>query len=353
MVWLRMRYFILSPDKTHKRFRVTCYRTEDAKRVTVPLTDSMRKDVLSINEQMLKGVVSAFEAKTLLNELIDTQYRKLEVKDMVIRRSNLSEANQHAFKAFWQAHYATKHLQDDKSPRYDLQAALRLIEPYSIQVATQVELQAALAKSCSNVKQVVRASNRINQILTYLNRDFRLSKPKPGLTKIRHVNLPQFLALHAKLVGPAKDLAMVLFAAGLRIGEAIALEPTDFFKGTIHVAKQLPRDGKLRAPKRGKVGRVQVLKVGHAACVRWCAVADKVPVRQDLVTQLRRLGKITPHDLRHSHAIHWLSKGASLKLVANNLRNRQDVCEMYYAGYEHTDDTLEGLKRLDSDSDAD
>lgn len=150
---------------------------------------------------------------------------------------------------------------------------------------------------------------------------------------------------------------MTLFATGLRFSEALALTKDDLIdKTTLNVDKQITPKGEIKLPKRDKVGKVVILPFGIDAVKRFIDIKNKEKFRFNFYNTIIEAGRkafpdekikwVGPHDLRHSHAIYLLSKGANLTQVALNLRNRIDVCQMYYTGFEHSDATLDGLKRL-------
>lgn len=143
----------------------------------------------------------------------------------------------------------------------------------------------------------------------------------------------------------------------MRFSEALAISDEDFVSDNIiNIDKQLTKSGEIKPPKRDKVGKVVILPFGVKAAHEFCKIKDRQKFRFNFYNALLEACRkalpndknkwVGPHDLRHSHAIYLLSKGASLTQVALNLRNRIDVCQKYYTGFEHTDSTLEGLKKL-------
>jgi integrase len=352
-------YYIKKPNKPGRSYVLVCYTPiTRTKKTYHELSDKLKADVANVNKQFLSKTIEPHEAEALLKEIIQSQYRKGDVQRMVLKNSVLSEANQKLFQKFWAEKYETRYLEDIDSPRYDFLKALKSIEPLAVSAATQAQLQGALKKSGLNNDQIRRATNRLNEILNYLKRDVRLQKPKEQLKSVRHLSRDEFDKLSQKFGDPVcRDLAMTLFCSGLRFSEALALTPEDFNGFELQVNKQLSKDGTtLKLPKRGKQGRVVVFNFGIKELERWLQVKDKNQYRWTFQAALEDAcraafpdtrGKwITPHDLRHSHAIYLLNKGATLKQVALNLRNRQDVCEKYYIGYAHSEGTLDALKLI-------
>lgn len=350
---MNLRYFLIRPKGKRKSFSLVSYILKD--RVTKEyqeLKPALRAQVASINSQDL----SQAQKELLFQELIQTEYKKTGVQSQVLKHSAISQINQKIFERFWTKVYAVKFLVDERSPRYDILKAIRLIEPLSLQVSTELELQNALKKNCKSTKEHRRTVDRLNQLLVFLERDFKLKKPAKGIRKVQYVTEVELKQILNHVENSAdRDLILTLFGSGCRKSEALALEPDDYKNGLLRVNKQLPNSG-LKEPKRGKSGTVIVLPQAREAVARWVKAEDKVSFRYRIFDVLERACRkafpgdkskwIGPHDLRHSHAIYLLGKGASLTQVALNLRNNIDVCQEYYTGYAHSEDTAEGLKKI-------
>lgn len=347
---------MLRPGKTHRRFRLNCYKTEDSKRVALPLEPKVKDTVRAINEQYLSGTITAGQAEVLLNDLIDSQYRRNQVHDMVLKNSTLSVINQKTFAKFWDEVYELRMVKDPKALRYDFQKALRLIEPLAVTSASQADLQKALQKAIIKTAEFRRAVDRLNHILRYLRRGFKLNKPKKTRTKVSYLTEEELRKVLVHLSPKHKVLALCLFSTGMRFGEALAITPEDFRRDEIWIDKQRLVDGSEPLPKAGKTGAAAVIEIGLKETKAWCDAVDKESYRWTFPKALKRAAKATfptdsskwvsPHDLRHSHAIHWLSLGASLSEVALNLRDDIKVAQEYYTGYAHSEGSLNHLKRL-------
>ncbi len=135
------RYFIVKPSKTRKVYSLACYSTsDDGKRTYHELPEQIQKQVTSINVRFKSGTIEAAEAVTLLKDIIAKQYRKSDVRDMVLKNSTLSAINQKLFNQYWDDEYSARILDDEKSARYDILKAIRLIDPLSLQTATASQL---------------------------------------------------------------------------------------------------------------------------------------------------------------------------------------------------------------------
>lgn len=352
-----LRYSVKRPSGKRKTFGLVCFLPIDRKtKKYQPLKPELQTQVNQINAQFIAKTIDERQAYTLIKDLIAREYRRLEVRDRVLKDSVLSVVNQKVFNNFWNKVYEAKELVDAGSANYDFQKAIKLIEPLSLVTATAQEFKARLRKTCKGPLEMRRAIDRLNQLLKFLSRDVRLDKPEEPFRTIRHLTQPELNKVLGHLVVPTlKDLVIALFATGLRLSEAMAVTETDYHDGTLNVDKQLTRHKVHKRPKRGKQGRVFVIPKGVPALKRWLAVENKPNHRYAVSEALLEACKkafpndrkkwISPHDLRHSHAIYLLGQGASLTQVALNLRNRIEVCQKYYTGFAHTGDTIEALKR--------
>lgn len=299
-----------------------------------------------INLQYTSKAITDLEATNLIKDLISREYKKASVPATLIKTSIVCETNQRLFEKFWSDKYESKFLEDPSSARYDFQRALNAVDPSPLITATKKELQKKIMVSATN-KQARRIISRVNELLTYLNRDITLEKPKAGIIEIKYVTKEEFLALVKKLTVPEHiSLAYTLFGSGMRLSEAMAIEKQDVKIDHVNVNKQITTKKKKKLPKREKVGKAATFEFCRSEIVKWTSVPDKLSYRYSFYNELTSVSNISPHDLRHSHAIHLLVQGASLTQVALNLRNTIEVCQRYYTGFSHTDETLIGLQKF-------
>jgi integrase len=353
----RLRYFVKKPGKTRKTFGIVAYYLEGRQKKYSDLPENLAVSLTSINENFLKAIYDVSEAAVLVQELIDKEYKRHGIQRAVLRDSFLSEANSKVFDSYWADEYSSRFLEDEQAMRLKLRKALRLIEPCSIQTSTQSELVVALKKQSKNNGEIRYACDRLNQLLKYLKRDFRLKKPREEIHKVIFITEQELKTITRAMDVPVLvDFAWVLFSTGVRLSEAIALEPSDLIDSDrLAITKQFPKNQKEKPPKSGKTGTVIVAPMGQKSLVRWLALSrqEKVNCRYALYDALEKaclsvkLGRnINPHALRHSHAIYLLERGATLAEVSLQLRNTISVCQKYYIGFEHTAGTLDRLKTL-------
>jgi len=208
-------------------------------------------------------------------------------------------------------------------------------------------------RSLARLVSAVRSFSRFLVLSGFLKKD-----PSGGLrSPSTWLALPKFLTVEeveALLAAPdesrpegVRDRAMieVLYGAGLRVSELVALKPADVNLD----------DGFLIC--RGKGGKERIVPLGRSAC-RWIGryLAEGRPrsrpqpgaalflsrrggayTRQGFWKLLRKhaakagLGaKITPHVLRHSFATHMLEGGADLRSVQLMLGHSQITTTQIY-----------------------
>lgn len=333
-----IRYFIKKPGKSRRSFALVGYRLEGRKKIYESLKPALRAELVRINSQPLTD-----EQKYLLIKAIVKREGPRE-------RASLSRLNEELFDVFWKEVYEIRYLEDPESPRYGFLKALRAIEPLSIQSAGVAELQIQLKKSLKSNNEIRVATGYLNQILKYLKRDIKINKPKSETRPVDYLTFMEFEQVLLHLDGDMRDLAMVLFATGLRLSEAFALRAEDFRNGEICVTKQQPRDNKIKLPKAHKTGWSLVLPFGIDALMRWLTVPNKTKYRYMFygrlikACELAKVRPVGPHDLRHSHAIYLLEQGVGLMHIALQLRNHISVCQKHYTGFAHTAGTLDALR---------
>ena len=273
-----VKYYLKKPDAKRKRYVLVCYKAlSRTKKAYLPLSEVIAEAVEAINKKYLQKIITQHETETLFKELMAVQYRKSKVQSTVLKNTVLSETNLKVFKKFWAEKYEVKYLEDESSARYDFERAFKAIETLAILTASETEIQKLLKQRLS-ANQIRRVVDRLNELLKFLQRGLQLKKPKKARVKITHVNEADFLTVHSAIeCHECKALAMTLFASGVRLGEAMALEPEDFYNGQLSVTKQKTAYGtkKVKAPKREKEGDVAVLELGLKEIKLWLSIEDK------------------------------------------------------------------------------
>lgn len=336
-------------------FAVVPYELDGTKRAYLPTLKDNRIKV--VNEQLKSGLITLTRAEVLIQEIVAELYKKAGSKRQMIKRSDLLDDNQRVFQQFWEDVYGARILEDEASAIADYKRALKLLGDKPVITATAKEMHLALKTNSASEAQWRRAASTLNIILKHIGRgDVKLQGPREPVMNPTHITAKDLgRVLKNTPDEEMKILIRVLFSTGCRLSEALAIEPSDVIAdgSQLRITKQLARGNKIKRPKRDSVGNVAVISIGRDALVQWAKVPNKARFRYSLYKHIKSVTRrlwpsdpikqLSPHGLRHSHAIHLLSQGITLESVAKNLRDRIETCQRYYTGYIHTNSSLDAL----------
>lgn len=143
-----------------------------------------------------------------------------------------------------------------------------------------------------------------------------------------------------------RELFIILYYTGMRLGEALALTWSDFYDGQLHIEKSLTRKTKngsyeIKEPKNiasyrnvylGKYlndhlkefQKREMNKKGY--CSKWFIFGGSSPLPQTNIDRaknkaatLANVRKIRMHDFRHSHASNLIANGMNIVAVSKRL----------------------------------
>jgi integrase len=348
-------FSIKRPNKTRRTFAVhknVIYLNGKRKQ---PLVEDSRIDAVNINLQ--RGLLTVDQAYAeLKGSVIPALRRENNVQEKKLLEDQISETNKKVFLAFWDDKYHGSHLINETSTRNDLLAALRDIEPLSITTASKADLKDKL--NALPAKKQRRDVIRINQLLEFLGRNFRIEKKPQSQREVDYVTWDELQEILPHIYSEeVRYLAIALWGTGARIGEAFApgfmrLKPNM----TIYINKQLDLDGNVRDIKNSKPHHTMLLPEAKEGYLKWCAVPDKERFRISAINQIIRASKlafpkrrdkqISAHDLRHSYAIQLLGLGASLTQIALVLGDSISTVQLHYTGFVMTDEAVAKLTAL-------
>jgi integrase/recombinase XerD len=150
----------------------------------------------------------------------------------------------------------------------------------------------------------------------------RRARPLPTVLSLAEVGT----LLSAIRVARYQAIAMVLYGAGLRISEALALEVTDIdgARGVIRV-------------RHGKGDKAREAKLSPTL-YQWLRKTGKPPLAVTVCAALADAAKqawitkrVTPHVLRHSFATHLLEQGTDVRVVGALLGHASLRSTAHYA----------------------
>lgn len=252
---------------------------------------------------------------------------------------------------------------DFNAVRNETARCLRILGHESLTTITQEKLQACVDNLEADKQK--RYVSRLRSILktmgiTGIELYFSRSKRK----RVSYITVEDLETLCSKIkhdsIGGLSGIELcffyrTLFATGMRIGEALAVEPEDFVKGKyyIKVNKQLKQDKKI-ADTKNKKARKAVVISGYIDDVEAWVKFDKSKVnRFEVAKYLSRKTKelftdknkhISCHGLRHSYAIHLLRVvETTISNVATFLGDSIKTTEDYYIDFMVDDQTIENV----------
>lgn len=356
---VKHRYVVQSPSNG-RGFRITKFVGADySGTVNHP-------SLAAINAQFKAGVISKAQARTEIDQLVETIYRADGVK---LERVVHNRGNQVHLSAFLEARYAgvEQDLISPENSKAYFRRAVEALGELSIAAATAEEMKRAINERYPDNRQQ-RVATSLNSILKWLGRSERVPRRKKRRAPVRHLPLAEAeKAINRILIyeesadgmpvekveAAFKTMCRMALYTGLRIGELLALEHKDRAAAFINVSWQVTRDEAKREPKNGKARRVAVFPEALALYDQW--VREKRYITTDLRKRAAPIFKsacrrawpgkkewhLCFHDLRHSYAIACLEIGMPIERVAKNLGNAVQVTEEHYTGHFHTDVTVE------------
>jgi len=340
-------YFLKRPGSGRVSFAIV-KRTESSsgKRSNETVVDDR---IQALNRSGLTNADKELQLEAIVKELNAAQ-SKLERGVYVA-----SEANLKHLKDYWDKEYQHRKLQDPKSAWNRLSRAVELLGIHPLlgeRGKLQKYVDGRLKAEPRKQRAVVAAINQIRQFLGVTEGLYAVPEESP---EFRYLTEADLLKVTKHLSGWHVSLALVLFGTGCRIGEAFAIRPENFRDRALNVFKQRDRDEVTRAPKTRKQRKAYILELARPVMNDWAAL--ELPRESSEVEFRNALGAackaafpkdeakwLTPHELRHSYAVHMLTaKNASISIIAKLLGNSVTVCEKYYLNFTFEDDALAAL----------
>ncbi len=337
-----MRHYLKAPHGRGCSFRITLNHK------------AIKNDALdAVNQSFQEGKLSREDCIKTLKELV--RVLNLSVTEKRIFNSD----NERIVIQYWNKVYSTRDLVDPASSRWALDRAVRAIEALSLATASYKELQDAVNTLSSNKQR--RVVQSLNQLLKFLNRDFKLHKARPIKQRVKYLTEKELKLMLPHLPSePIRLLHQVAFYTGARIGELFAIEAShiNVKNNRLSISEQVDKQGELRETKTRTERFAWIEKKAIPIIKRWILAKNGIDsnTRHRMAKITRRAciaafsGDVSKyckfHDMRHSYAINLLNAGVGLYPVSKCLGNSQIVCEKYYLGFELTNDTLRMISSI-------
>lgn len=333
-------------------------RHPDDRRECVTIEDQR---IVAINKAHQSGSQSYETCRTQIKEIINEHYKELERQRGIVVHS---EENFKLFNEFWAKEYAHRTLIDPGATVREFKRYIYALGPLSLYSASRDELQEKIDSAFKgNVQR--RAVQRLTQLFKYIGRDqIRLRRNRPEHYHVTYLTQDEFNQVLMRIESPIEKALMTLcFYSGVRIGEAFALDAKSFrpHNNTLRILNQIDRSEVKRHTKTRRERTAYLCPEGVEAFRTWVTISN-----QEKKTEINRqqaseylmkkycrkafpndeTKHLTFHALRHCYAIHLLSRGVSLSLVAQSLGNSLAVCQQYYTGFELTTDSIEAINNI-------
>ncbi len=312
-------------------------------------------ELKKINELLNSGFLPLHEAKkqikVLVNQLQETEREKNKPSSTVFL------GNKKLVEKYLDTEYSHRDLIDPQSIKNDFYRAINILgNNISLLTSSQTEIQKQVNKELKAQRNKQRRTvNRLNTLLKFANRGFKLQRFKEEFVEPNHVSEKELIdSLDKSDINDSIKLIIKLgFYTGCRFAEIFALKETDIWEGFIQITYQKDRLGKIRQTKTRKKRKAIISKVAKRVLGEWFSLPIEVKnklyeVRYGAILTNLLGRRFVFHDLRHSYARHLCNNDISLKHVADSLGNSILVCEKYYAGWISEDEVLTNVAaRLD------
>jgi integrase len=334
-----MTYFLKKPKKGQRATFALILRETLPSGMTSQKTIKDNDDIVALNASLLTAAITlehALKAAKVLVSKLNFDKKKARHPDLYsFHPFNMQIVEKYLEEVYDQRDIFPESLASITS---DLRRAVLALGQMSLQTSSRKELQTQLNGKLTEVRKQRRAASRINSLLKYINRGFKLNRMKETLNPVHHVSEQEMLTMCEALKDQRFALmCKVAYYSGLRLGELMTIN-TDSLKNNQHlyVFDQIVTDGSRRQTKTKKPRNAIIIPHGVEFVREWCELptAEKMPYRFPPRVLSKTLGRrMCVHDLRHSYA-RWLADhNLSLSEIAEYLGNSVGVCEKHYKGW--------------------
>lgn len=306
-----------------------------------------------VNERYRDGTLRFQEALALIENI----RKKLSQSHNGPKTKPVTNSeNLRLLERYWDREYTYRDISAPKSMEYSLRKALRAIGNISLLICSESELYKKL-KNIEKPNDRRRVISRLNQLLRFAGRDFKLKLPKQDYLEVRYLNRAEFAKLVSGLSEFDQHAATLAFATGCRVGEMFGLSELSLRgRFRLFIGHQITDELKKAPTKNRKARSITMHEFGERSLTYWLALSqeekfshrnrrlsDVVKFRARELWPDKEEKHICFHDLRHCYAIEMLRRGASLTQVAQLLGDCIQVVQAYYTGFSMVDESLDAL----------
>lgn len=338
-------YWPVIPNGRHNKFRIMSREDGKLKQVKNPKLDS-------INSLYLQKIIDAKVARRQVEEIVE-ELRKVEAPDA----PQYLQSNLDIFDRYFTEEYEDRDILPDslETARSSFKRAINLLGKIEIPTADQKKVQ----KKIYNLPYKKRAPivTSLNALFKFVGRNlqFEVGVQRGGNEPIHHLSVKEFAIVYPLITNPIiAKMAGATFATGGRVGELFAVRSYNQLKRTLSIQTQIDRKKGERATKTYRTRTSVVIKELEQYLQEWILV----PAAERLTIRNLHIGDYLANacmqafpedptkwchflDMRHSYAIHFLSVGVSIDLVATSMGNSPTVCRKHYVGYVLSDEGVD------------
>jgi integrase len=316
-------------------------------------------EIDSTNRLYRTGKISREEAHAALTDLAHRLTKRKEQQKPLYCTANLKILN-----SYFEKIYGPREIKDRRSAYNRLKRAISAIGQLKLSTASPNELFEAVRNYEPNPQKRKAILSAVGQLLKYIGRhDVPVPRIRKARPKIRHLSLSEFQSVVAQITDKQFSLlCWAFFATGCRPGELFALDSGSLRNDeSVFVADSIDRDTKQLGPtKTGDQRHATFIGELFDQLKGWLAVphAEKMGLRAKPHSKWFRKAvrkafpndqskwAVTFYDIRHSYAIHCLTKGVPIDLVAQSLGNSEAVCNEFYTGYKLTAGGVSAMAKI-------
>lgn len=347
-----VEYFAKYPNPKEGRGSFSILRRVDRKK-----SERVEIDRVNAINQLYRNGTQDFE--TCKRQVLSI-VKELREKERPRPENVYLDANLDILEKFWQKYYSRRRIDESSriSARCSFRRALAAVGDLDLASASVEKIQQKVDRF-SHRKQR-RLVKDLNALLKFTGREERLERNPDEPPYVSHLTFEEFEKVASQIDDEAiRIIFYVAFTTGMRLGEIFGAGTYNADGQCVPVFSQINFRGE-RTQTKTRVKRFAAVDpIGISWVKKWLALDPKVKqaIRSLKFSEItkRACRKVFPHDsekwcrfhdLRHSYAIHCLSKGVPIDLVALSLGNSVQVCQKYYVGFTLTPYQTQIMKSL-------
>lgn len=348
----KIYFWPVPPNRTHTQFRIQKRESGKIQAVRDPR-------LVSVNTLFKSHTIDAQTARTQVDSIVKSLRDEIEPD----KCTGYPDANIDIFERYFREEYESRDILPGslEAARSSFKRALALLGDSPIPTVSPKQVQARIfALPYPKRWHVVLALNALFKHAGRTETRFETGTRRGTQTQVKYLSLIDLKAILPHISNPTVRLAAAAaFATGARVGELFALHRYNPQKRVLTIDSQTDRALNHRATKTYSTRSAVVVKELEEETLNWL----KTPQKERLFVRNFHLGayvqrasrKAFPeqthkhchfYDLRHSYAIHFLSLGVSLSLIAQALGNSEAVCRRHYTGHITSDEGTDLINRI-------